>query len=89
MAGHHRHGNNGEIPQRDHRDFEMDDLRRKLQQLQECLEFYENEGQGPRYHNSESEAVSNDEEENPFHRAPGHSSCGSIPPHRRHLRNLQ
>ena len=34
MAGHHRRGNNGEIPERDHQDFEMDDSRRQLQQLQ-------------------------------------------------------
>ena len=45
MSGHHRRENNGEIPKRDHQDFEMDDLWRQLQQLQECLEFYKNEGQ--------------------------------------------
>ena len=31
MVGHHQHGNNGEMPERDHQDFEMDDLRRQLQ----------------------------------------------------------
>ena len=44
-----------------------------------------NEGRGPRYHNSEFEVISNDEEGNPFHCAPGHYSGGSTPPCPRHL----
>ena len=88
MAGHHQHGNNVKIPEKDHQDFETDDLRRQLQQLQERLEFYENEGWGLRHHNLEFEAISDDEEKNPFHYALSHSSGGSTPPHPRHLRNL-
>ena len=53
------------------------------------MEFYENEGRGPRYHNSEFEVISNDEEGNPFHCAPGHYSGESTPPCPRHLWNLQ
>ena len=89
MAGHHQHGNNVKIPEKDHQDFETDDLRRQLQQLQERLEFYENEGQGPKHHNSEYEVVSDDEEENPIHYAHSHSSNGNTPPHPCHVRNLQ
>ena len=89
MAGHHQHGNNVEKPKRDHQDFEMEDLWRKFQQLQEHLEFYKNQGQGPRYHNSESKAVSDDEKENPLNRAHSHSSDESTPPHTRHIRKLQ
>ena len=89
MARHHRHGNNIEIPEKVHQDFEIDDLRRQLQQLQKRLQFYKNEGQGPRHHISEYEVVSDDEEENPIHYAHSHSSGGSTPPHPCHLRNLQ
>ena len=44
MVGHHQHGNNVEIYERYHQDFEIDVLKRQLQQLQEHLEFYENQG---------------------------------------------
>ena len=52
------------------------------------MEFYKNQGQGPRYHNSESKAVSDDEKENPLNRAHSHSSDESTPPHTRHIRKL-
>ena len=53
------------------------------------MEFYKNQGQGLRYHNSKSKAVSDDEKENPLNRAYSHSSGESTPPHTRHIRNLQ
>lgn len=53
------------------------------------MELYENQGRGPRHHNSKFEAVSDDEEENPVHHAYSHSSGGSTPPHPHYVRNLQ
>ena len=66
-----------------HTNFEMDELRRQLQKLQQRLEQYENQGRGARYHDFESN------DENPFHRVHSHSSSGSTPPQPRLLRNLQ
>jgi hypothetical protein len=60
-----------------HTNFEMDELRRQLQKLQQSLEQYENQGRGTRYHDSESD------DENPFHRVHSHSPSGSTPPHPR------
>ena len=61
--------------------FEMDELRRQFQELQKCLEQYENQGRGARHHDSKSD------NENPFHCAHGHSSGESTPPHPCFLRN--
>ena len=66
-----------------HTNLEMDELRRQLQELQQRLEQYENQGRGARYHDFESN------DENPFHRVHSHSSSGSTPPQPRLLRNLQ
>lgn len=67
----------------------MDDLRRQLQQLQERLDFYKNQGRGPKHHNSKYEAISDDKEENRFHYAHTHSFDGSTPPHPYHIKNLK
>ena len=83
MAGHHHQGYNMEDHERDHPNFEMDELRRQLQELQRRLEQYENQGCGARHHDPESD------EENPFHHANSHSSGGSTPAHPHFLRHLQ
>ena len=83
MAGHRHQGYNMEDHDEGHTNFKMDELRRQLQELQQRLEQYENQGRGARHHNSESD------NENPFHHAHSHSSGGSTPPHPRFLRNLQ
>ena len=81
MAGHHHQGYNMEDHDEGHTNFEMDELRRQLQELQQRLEQYENQGRGAKHHDSESD------NENSFHRAHSHSSSGSTPPHPRFLRN--
>jgi hypothetical protein len=58
-----------------HTNFEVDELRRQLQELQQHLEQYENQGCGARHHDSKSD------DENLFHRAYSHPSGGSTPPH--------
>uniref|UniRef100_A0A2N9IMF6 Retrotransposon gag domain-containing protein n=1 Tax=Fagus sylvatica TaxID=28930 RepID=A0A2N9IMF6_FAGSY len=68
MAGHHHQGYNMEDHDGGHTNFEMDELRRQLQELQQRLEQYENQGRGARHHDSESD------NENPFHHAHSHSS---------------
>uniref|UniRef100_A0A2N9G5N1 Uncharacterized protein n=1 Tax=Fagus sylvatica TaxID=28930 RepID=A0A2N9G5N1_FAGSY len=83
MAGHCNQGYNMEDHDEGHTNFEMDELRRQLQKLQQRLEQYENQGRGARHHDFESD------DENPFHRVHSHSSSGSTPPHPRLLRNLQ
>ena len=55
--------------------FEMDEQRRQLQELQQRLEQYENQKRGARHHDSESD------NENPFHHAHSHSSGESTPLH--------
>ena len=82
MAGHRHQGYNMEDRDEGHTNFEMDELRRQLQELQQWLKQYENQGWGARHHDSESD------DENPFHRAHSHSSgLHSTPPP--FLRNLQ
>uniref|UniRef100_A0A2N9EJL2 Integrase catalytic domain-containing protein n=1 Tax=Fagus sylvatica TaxID=28930 RepID=A0A2N9EJL2_FAGSY len=81
MVGHSQQGYNMEDHDEGHTNFEMDELRRQLQELQQRLEQYENQGRGARHHDSESD------NENPFHRAHSHSFSGSTPPHPRFLRN--
>jgi hypothetical protein len=83
MAGHHHQGYNMEDHERDHPNFETDELRRQLQELQRHLEQYENQGCGARHHDPESD------EKNPFHHANSHSSGGSTPAHPHFLRHLQ
>uniref|UniRef100_A0A2N9FZ08 RNA-directed DNA polymerase n=1 Tax=Fagus sylvatica TaxID=28930 RepID=A0A2N9FZ08_FAGSY len=81
MAGSSRQGYNMEDRDEGHTNFEMDVLRRQLQELQQRLEQYENQRRGARHHDSESD------NENPFHRAHSHSSGESTPPHPRFVRN--
>uniref|UniRef100_A0A2N9GDV0 RNA-directed DNA polymerase n=1 Tax=Fagus sylvatica TaxID=28930 RepID=A0A2N9GDV0_FAGSY len=81
MAGPSHQGYNMEDRDEGHTNFEMDVLRRQLQELQQCLEQYENQRRGARHHDSESD------NENPFHRAHSHSSGESTPPHPRFVRN--
>ncbi|GMY33585.1 hypothetical protein FCV25MIE_28827 [Fagus crenata] len=83
MAGYCNQGYNMEDHDEGHTNFEMDELRRQLQKLQQRLEQYENQGRGARHHDFESD------DENPFHRVHSHSSSGSTPLHPRLLRNLQ
>ncbi|GMY34270.1 hypothetical protein FCV25MIE_29512 [Fagus crenata] len=83
MAGHRHQGYNKEDHDEGHTNFEMDELRRQLQELQQRLEQYENQGHGARYHDSESD------NENPFHYAHSHSSGESTPPHPHFVRNSQ
>uniref|UniRef100_A0A2N9IPN9 CCHC-type domain-containing protein n=1 Tax=Fagus sylvatica TaxID=28930 RepID=A0A2N9IPN9_FAGSY len=83
MTGHHHQGYNMEDHDEGYTNFEMNELRRQLQELQQRLEQYENQGRGARHHDSEID------DENPFHHAHSHSSGGSTPPHPRFLRNLQ
>ena len=64
-----------------HTNFEIDELRRQFQELQQRLEQYKNQGRGARHHDSESD------NENPFHHAHSHSSSESTPPHPRFVRN--
>ena len=81
MAGHRHQGYNMEDHDEGHTNFKMDELRRQLQELQQRLEQYENQGRGARHHNSESD------NENPFHRAHSHSSGESTPPRPHFVRN--
>jgi hypothetical protein len=81
MAGTSQQGYNMEDRDEGHTNFEMDVLRRQLQELQQRLEQYENQRRGARHHGSESD------NENPFHRAHSHSSGESTPPHPRFVRN--
>uniref|UniRef100_A0A2N9ICK2 RNA-directed DNA polymerase n=1 Tax=Fagus sylvatica TaxID=28930 RepID=A0A2N9ICK2_FAGSY len=81
MAGPSQQGYNMEDRDEGHTNFEMDVLRRQLQELQQRLEQYENQRRGARHHDSESD------NENPFHRAHSHSSGESTPPHPRFVRN--
>jgi hypothetical protein len=83
MTGHHHQGYNMEDHDKGYTNFEMNELRRQLQELQQRLEQYENQGRGARHHDSEID------DENPFQHAHSHSSGGSTPPHPRFLRNLQ
>ena len=46
MAGHRHQGYNMEDRDEGHTNFEMDELRRQLQELQQRLEQYENQGHG-------------------------------------------
>uniref|UniRef100_A0A2N9H3H4 Integrase catalytic domain-containing protein n=1 Tax=Fagus sylvatica TaxID=28930 RepID=A0A2N9H3H4_FAGSY len=68
MAGPSHQGYNMEDDDEGHTNFEIDVLRRQLQELQQRLEQYENQRRGARHHDSESD------NENPFHRAHCHSS---------------
>jgi hypothetical protein len=81
MAGTSQQGYNMEDRDEGHTNFEMDVLRRQLQELQQRLEQYENQRRGARHHDSESD------NENPSHRAHSHSSGESTPPHPRFVRN--
>jgi hypothetical protein len=81
MAGPSQQGYNMEDRDEGHTNFEMDVLRRQLQELQQRLEQYKNQRRGARHHDSESD------NENPFHRAHSHSSGESTPPHPRFVRN--
>ena len=81
MAEHRHQGYNMEDRDEGHTNFEMDVLRRQLQELQQRLEQYKNQGRGARHHDSESD------NENPFHRAHSHSFGESTPPHPCFLRN--
>ena len=64
-----------------HTNFEIDELRRQFQELQQRLEQYKNQGRGARHHDSKSD------NENPFHHAHSHSSSESTPPHFHFVRN--
>ena len=75
MAGYRHQGYNMEDHDEGHMSFEMDELRRQLQELQQRLKQYENQGRGARHYDSESD------DENPFHCAHSHTSGGSTPPH--------
>ena len=81
MAGPSHQGYNMEDHDESHTNFEMDVLRRQLQELQQRLEQYENQRCGARHHDFESD------NENPFHRAHSHSSGESTPPYPRFVRN--
>ena len=81
MAGTSQQGYNMEDRDEGHTNFEMDVLRRQLQELQQHLEQYENQRRGARHHDFESD------NENPFHRAHSHSSGESTPLHPRFVRN--
>lgn len=53
MVGRHQDDLNMEEPRRGNPNFEEDELRKQLQQLQQRLEYYEN----PRRHDSDEEEV--------------------------------
>jgi hypothetical protein len=73
---------------RDPQDIEMDNLRRQVQQLQECLEHVEAFEHDASHHGSDVEVCSEDGEDvNPFHQARSHASSDSTPPHPQDLRN--
>uniref|UniRef100_A0A2N9I1S8 CCHC-type domain-containing protein n=1 Tax=Fagus sylvatica TaxID=28930 RepID=A0A2N9I1S8_FAGSY len=55
MAGTSQQGDNMEDRDEGHTNFEMDVLRRQLQELQQRLEHYENQRRGARHHDSESD----------------------------------
>jgi hypothetical protein len=74
--------------ERDLRDIEMDNLRRQVQQLQECLERVEAFEHDASHHGSDVEVCSEDGEDiNPFHQARSYASSDSTPPHPQDLRN--
>ena len=69
-------------PQVNQRNLIMDDLRQKIQQLQQRLHLYENRG------HDENEGFRDDSDNvNPFHQTPRHVSNDNTPPHPRDLRH--
>ena len=95
MVSCRQHGQNVEEPrasERDRRDFEMDEIRRQLKEVQECLDsikFYEFGGCGARHLDSEIEAASYDEEDvYQFHYAHSQGSHDITLPYPQRLRNF-